>query len=269
MLLTSLAAICRVLFSSLRINVAFLILLGITAIQLFSMLSKRYVAAFRLASVELVIPIGVLFFSLYPPIPGGYAEPLLPFGLAFWVWLLGGSALTTAAWVCHKAAKDIKYNSPTQHITLKAELKEYFLPLEPEIKEYLRPWKLITFAAGLAILIGGALYYKISDWDIGISLIMGTLTYIAAPRALYIVKSRHWRKFLIMFFVYWFTVDGSYMLYNAYFDHPIGAELRRANFFASSLLYLLCGLLWSQQMTLREFLSEFAGAVHLRVPRKK
>ena len=53
---------------------------------------------------------------------------------------------------------------------------------------------------------------------------------------------------------YWFTVDGSYMAYNACLGHPVGMDLRRANLFASSLLYLLCGCLWLPRMSLRELL---------------
>ena len=48
------------------------------------------------------------------------------------------------------------------------------------------------------------------------------------------------------------------MFYNAQMGHPVGVELRCANFFASSLLYLLCGLLWLPRMTLRELL-EYRG----------
>ena len=39
------------------------------------------------------------------------------------------------------------------------------------MNEFLRPWKLITLAIGIAILIAGSFYYVIPDWDIPISLI--------------------------------------------------------------------------------------------------
>lgn len=122
-------------------------------------------------------------------------------------------------------------------------------------REYLRPWKLTTFALGLALLIAGAFYYKAPDWDVGISLIMGTLAYVTAPWALRIVKSRHWRRFPLAVLAFWLTVDGSYVIYNACIGHPVGRNLRLANFFASSLLYMLCGWLWLPEMNLREFLS--------------
>jgi len=51
------------------------------------------------------------------------------------------------------------------------------------LQEFLRPWKLFSLAIGLAWLIYGALNYNISDWDVGISLIMALLSYITAPWA--------------------------------------------------------------------------------------
>ena len=134
------------------------------------------------------------------------------------------------------------------------------------MREYLRPWKLATFAAGLALLIAGAFYYRTSDWDVGISLIMGTLTYITAPWALGVVKSFQWRLFPGVLLAYWLTVDGSYTAYNACLGHPVSANLRWANFFASSLLYLLCGWLWLPRVSLRKFLSELTSTFGVTSP---
>jgi len=134
------------------------------------------------------------------------------------------------------------------------------------MSEYFRPWKLTTFGVGLALLITGAFYYNTSDWDIGISLIMGTLAYITAPWALRVVKSLQWKLFPLALLAYWFSVDGSYTVYNTCLGHPVGTDLRQANFLASSLLYLLCGWLWLPQMSLREFLSELLVTIHLRIP---
>jgi len=137
------------------------------------------------------------------------------------------------------------------------------------MNEYLRPWKLITFTIGIALLIAGTFYYNTFDWDVGISLIMGTLTYITAPWVIHVIKSRRWSLFPIAFLAYWITIDGSYTAYNVWLGHPVSANLRSANFFASSLLYLLCGWLWLPRMSLREFLSELAVTMHLRIPLKK
>ncbi len=129
------------------------------------------------------------------------------------------------------------------------------------MREYLRPWKLASFGAGLALLIAGSRYFKASDWDIGISLIMGTLTYITAPWVLRVVKTMQWKLFPAAILAYWFTVDTSYTVYNACLGHPVGIDLRRANFFASSLMYLLCGWLWLPRTNLKGFLLELASAV--------
>jgi uncharacterized protein involved in response to NO len=110
--------------------------------------------------------------------------------------------------------------------------------------EYLRPWKLCTFSIGLALLIAGAFYFKTPDWDVGISGIMGTLAYLTAPWALHVVREKRWRYLPLAVFLYLFTVDGSHVLYNAWQGHPVSQELRAANFFVSTLLYILCGLIW-------------------------
>ena len=129
------------------------------------------------------------------------------------------------------------------------------------MNEYFRPWKLLTFAIGLALLILGAFHYKTYDWDVGVSLIMGTLAYVTAPWAMRAVKSHQWRMFPGVLLAYWFTVDGSYAAYNAWMGHPVDPELRKANFFASSLLYLLCGWLWLPRKSLRNVLEELAAAL--------
>ena len=76
--------------------------------------------------------------------------------------------------------------------------------------EYLRPWKLITFAAGVTLLIAGSYFYDAPDWDIPISLIMAGLAYLTAPVSMRIILERKWKQFPLMLFYTWFTVDGSY-----------------------------------------------------------
>ena len=126
--------------------------------------------------------------------------------------------------------------------------------------EYLRPWKLFTLAIGLALLVLGAFHYNQPDWDVGISFVMGLLTYFTAPWGMLVLKAKRWKLLPLVLLAYWFTVDGSYVLYNAWVGRPVWPELRVANFFASSLLYLLCGLIWLPRMTLREgFLSAVAA----------
>lgn len=118
--------------------------------------------------------------------------------------------------------------------------------------EFIRPWKVFTFAIGLTLLIVGSFYWDTYDWDVGISLIMGLLAYLTAPWALSVVRERRWRLLPAALIAYWLTVDGSYTAYNAWKGHPVSVELRHANFFASTALYAICGLLWSPRMSLRE-----------------
>ena len=59
--------------------------------------------------------------------------------------------------------------------------------------EYLRPWKLFTLAAGIALLVIGALLEIAPDWDIAISLIMAVLAYLTAPWSLGVLLQGRWR----------------------------------------------------------------------------
>lgn len=129
------------------------------------------------------------------------------------------------------------------------------------MREYLRPWKLFTLLIGLALLVLGAFHYNQPDWDVGISFVMGLLAYFTAPWAIRTLKVRRWKLVLPVLLAYWFTVDGSYVFYNAWVGRPVWSELRVANFFASSLLYLLCGFIWQPCMTFSEVLSSAVVAV--------
>lgn len=101
----------------------------------------------------------------------------------------------------------------------------------------------------MAWLIYGALTYDISDWDIGISIIMGLLAYLTAPVAVRIFVSKQFKLFPLAIFFYWFTVDGSYWIYHTL----MGNEMyREANFYASTTLYFLCGFIWLFRGSLKD-----------------
>lgn len=116
------------------------------------------------------------------------------------------------------------------------------------LSEYLRPWKLSTFAIGIGWLIWGAFHYQFEDWDVGISLLMGTLAYLLAPWSVWVFIRRRWALMPLALFAAWFTIDGVYVLYNEWFGrwYP-----REENFYASSCLYLLCGFGWLHKGDLR------------------
>ncbi len=124
------------------------------------------------------------------------------------------------------------------------------------MNEYLRPWKLLTLAYGIALLIAGAFYYDAPDWDIPISLIMATLAYLTAPWSMRVLLMRRWKLFPAMLIATWFTVDGCYWLYWRY-TNPVALEqMREANFWASLSLYGICGVLWLYRGSLRELIRD-------------
>jgi len=124
------------------------------------------------------------------------------------------------------------------------------------LTEYLRFWKLVTLAVGIALLILGSFYYGAPDWDIPISFIMAILTYLTAPWSMRVLLKRKWRLWPVMLFFTWFTVDGCYAIY-WYLKNPVVLELMRSvNFPASLSLYGMCGIVWLYRGSLRQLVSE-------------
>ena len=126
------------------------------------------------------------------------------------------------------------------------------------ITELYRPWKLFSFIIGMIFLFYGALNFEIPDWDVGISFIMGPLTYVCAPwsvrKILYAVLHRPrfwWLWILIALVVSWFAIDGVYVLYHTAVGNIM---LRKDNFLVSSPSYLILGFLWLYTGSLKELL---------------
>lgn len=133
---------------------------------------------------------------------------------------------------------------------------KYLIAQLPSTLEYLRPWKLLTLALGIALLILGSFYYPAPDWDIPISFIMAILAYLTAPWSMRVLLERRWRDWPLMLFLTWFTVDGCYAIY-WHFRNPLALALMRdVNFPASLALYAACGLLWLYRGSLRQFYSD-------------
>lgn len=138
------------------------------------------------------------------------------------------------------------------------------LPDRAYLIELARPWKLLSFAVGMGWLVFGALNYGISDWDIGISLLMGGLTYLSAPWSVGTMlagvryRSGGWLlRIAIALFVAWVVVDGVYVLYHTIMGNEM---FRIENFYASSALYFLGGTIWLYRGSLREFLANVRHA---------
>lgn len=109
-------------------------------------------------------------------------------------------------------------------------------------KDLFVPFKLFTLAIGIAILCFGAIYEQLPDWDFGVSFIMAILTFLTAPFVCITIKRLDWRRIPLAAFLAWFSIDGSYWIYNAIAGHLM---VREANFYASTPLYFMCGLFWS------------------------
>jgi hypothetical protein len=112
------------------------------------------------------------------------------------------------------------------------------------LRELTRPWKILTLAAGIGLLIAGSIYTPAPDWDIPISIIMALVAYLTAPWAMRVFITRDWARWPLAIFATWFGVDGCYAIY-WYFVDPQALELmREANAPASLSMYLAVGLFW-------------------------
>jgi hypothetical protein len=132
------------------------------------------------------------------------------------------------------------------------------------MQEFLRPWKLVTFLLGLALLIFGAFYFDYSDWDVGISVIMALLTYLTAPWSTRSFLERRYRAWPLALFYWYFTVDGCYWIYHTALGHVM---VRDGNFWASTPLYFLMGCVWLYRGSVREFVDEVCTAFRNRTGR--
>lgn len=112
------------------------------------------------------------------------------------------------------------------------------------LNECKRPWKLVTFAIGLSLLIVGSFVFNAPDWDIPISIIMAVFTYLTAGWSMHVIVSRHWRFWPLMLLMTWWCVDGCYALYWGWKDPEVLDWMRSANAPASLSLYWMCGLVW-------------------------
>jgi len=140
-----------------------------------------------------------------------------------------------------------------------------FLPARSYYLELRRPWKLASFGIGMIWLFYGAVCYNISDWDVGISVVMGGLTYIFAPWSVITIYStmryrpKLWPlRVAAALIPAMFAVDWSYWLYHTAAGNKM---LRWENFKVSMALYFICGLLWCYQGSLKDFVSNFKSNV--------
>jgi hypothetical protein len=131
-------------------------------------------------------------------------------------------------------------------------------------REWLRPWKLATFAIAMSWLLYGATHYEIADWDVGVTVVMGTLTYTTAPWAVRMLGGAlryrpkyWWLHVAIALATAVFVVDTVYMTYHW---AAVNTTYREENFRASLPIYLMAGLTWLYRGTLRQLLAEAGQA---------
>jgi len=119
--------------------------------------------------------------------------------------------------------------------------------------------KILSFLAGLGLLIFGALWLDYSDWDIGISLLMATSTLATALWATSVLWERRWKWLALAVFWAWLSVDGVYWAYWSYVNPA--AMIREGQWLASLCLYALCGFNWFRLVPMAaEFLDQRANA---------
>ncbi len=136
-----------------------------------------------------------------------------------------------------------------------------FLPDKTYARELIRPWKLVTFSIAMSWLLYGAMFYNIADWDIGVTILMGVLTYLMAPWSVYILSSairfrpKLWYLHIVAALVAaLFVVDWVYMAYHVIVDNQ---TFREANFYASMPLYFMAGAVWLYRGSVKEFVENF------------
>lgn len=123
--------------------------------------------------------------------------------------------------------------------------------------EYVRPWKLFSLLCGIVLLLIGARYSGLPDWDVTVSLVMAVPAYFTAPCSLRVVLERRWKQLPLALFWTWFTVDGTYVAY-WYLVDPAALMYRPANALASSALYAACGLVWLHRGSMMSVVSNAA-----------
>ncbi len=128
------------------------------------------------------------------------------------------------------------------------------------LREFLRPWKLGTLTMGTMTLVMGSFVVQAPDWDIGISIIMAFLAYLTAPLFVQALYKRQFNVASALLPLAWLSVDGFYTLYWSIVN-PFALVMRDANFMVSMPLYLIMGIFWSYNGSLKDFIRDFRLAI--------
>lgn len=134
--------------------------------------------------------------------------------------------------------------------------RRHALPPILDGRELVRPWKLFSFAVGTALMLVGSVYYEISDWDLGISVVMPLLTYVTAPWVVRVLVGGYFRHLPLALFWAWFTIDGVYWFYHTQFGNEM---LRLENALTSTPIYFGMGFFWLPRTGLGEIFAVLRG----------
>lgn len=102
--------------------------------------------------------------------------------------------------------------------------------------------KIVTFSLGLLLLLVGALTQNIPDWDIGVSIVLATYTFLTAEWAVTALWKKEYKKYPVAIL----SVLAPYALYVFYWTVQ-GKEsvMIPGNLYLVVSLYLICGTIWA------------------------
>jgi hypothetical protein len=127
--------------------------------------------------------------------------------------------------------------------------------------EYLRPWKLATLALGIAILLIGGHIEQLADWTSAVSVSMALATYLTAPWAVRVFIERRWAAMPFALLAGYFSVEVVYAFWQFARRAQNFGDLVDANRLTSTILYVLCGLIWLYRGSLKDLASDLRSAL--------
>jgi uncharacterized membrane protein len=135
------------------------------------------------------------------------------------------------------------------------------------LRNLFRPWKLVTFVMGAAFFVGGAYYWAVPTWDVGVSILMSVLCFLFAPwavdvglRACLSRKSGWIRDLIMAAGVVYMVASGSYEAYNTIRMgcHPVTYWLNLA---FSIPVTIAAGLVWRYDGSVLDFVREVRSCI--------
>ncbi|GEM_PF-677645 len=134
--------------------------------------------------------------------------------------------------------------------------------------EYMRPWKLVTLAAGIGLLIAGSVLTPAPDWGTADSIVLAVASYLTAPLVVRWVVDMRWRMWPVGLYLTWFVPIGLYQAWWLLHDPSALALMGDAAHVPNVCMFIACGLLWAPRSSLRDIIARapvfMRGAARLR-----